>query len=156
MAGGVVQIGIDGSDQFAELRGPAGSLVRGAHEAGVVMDGFGDGHLGAVARVVEAELPSENRPGRSGEQWTKGAMTQLAPGPVTRRATGTLARSPMLSRMRGLNLASAEASASQSAGSAMSSNRSMGGWIERMMRTVRGHVTRRTGTCHQAPRSASR
>ena len=78
-------------------------------------------------------------------------MTQLAPGPVTRRTTGTFDRSPMLSRMRGLNLASAEASASQSAGSAMSSNRSMGGWMERMMRTVRGHVTRAVGTFTRHP-----
>jgi hypothetical protein len=55
-----------------------------------------------------------------------------APGPETRRSTGTLARSPWPGVARGLSLA--EATAYQSEGSAMSSKRSMGGKMERMIR----------------------
>ena len=55
-AGRVVQIYIYGSDKFAELRGPAGVFFGGAHEAGVMVDGFGYRDFCAVARVVESEV----------------------------------------------------------------------------------------------------
>jgi hypothetical protein len=73
----------------------------------------------------------------------KGAIAHEAPAPETRRAGGTRSSLPRLSRSRGLLFASAEAMASQSAGSAMSSKRSMGGKRERMIRWVRSQVTRR-------------
>ena len=80
-ARGVVEIGVDRPDQLAELRGPARRLVGGAHEAGVVMDGLGDRHLGAVARVVEAEAAIREPPGPERRAMHEGRHDPACAGP---------------------------------------------------------------------------
>jgi hypothetical protein len=58
--------------------------------------------------------------------WVKDAITQLAPGPLTRSSAGTRRISPIWSRRRGLVRLSISARISHSAGSALSRSNS---WI---------------------------
>jgi len=146
----IMQARVDVEHDLSKLGGPPRSLLRARHESAVVVDGLEQRDFEGIPGIenpigarAETAWPIDADMGKRRHE-VAGARTGHAP--ARRLPGGTRSKLPMLSISRGLVFCSAETRSGQSAGSAMSSNKSIGGWILRMIRAALRHLTSATGT----------